>query len=512
MLIKTYGSALFGIEARIITVEVDVSQGVNFHMVGLPDNAVKESHHRIDAALKNHGYRIPGRRIVINLAPAGIRKHGSAYDLAIAVGILAATGQMDAARVGRYMLLGELSLDGGLQPVRGALPTAVKAKEEGFDGLILPAVNVGEASVVDGLHICGAESIGEVIDFFHKNKPLKTQGKHARNDFFNVPENANPDFSEVRGQAGIKRAFEVAAAGSHNLLMIGSPGAGKTMLAKRLAGILPPLSLEEALETTKIHSVAGKLDPKSSLLVCRPFRNPHHTISHAALSGGGNIPFPGEISLAHNGVLFLDELPEFQRSALEVLRQPLEDRVVTLNRTRYTVKYPAGFMLVASMNPCPCGFYNHPDKDCVCHPGQVRRYINRISGPLLDRIDIHVEVTPVPFTELNCEKPAESNRAIRARVLKARERQTRRFRDETGVYGNAQMAPGMVRKTCRLDRAGHLLLKTAMEKLGLSARAYDRILKVSRTVADLADSDRIRPEHLAEAIQYRSLDRENWGS
>jgi magnesium chelatase family protein len=511
MLIKTYGSALFGIEARTITVEVDVCQGVNFYMVGLPDNAVRESHHRIDAALKHHGYRIPGRRIVVNLAPADIRKQGSAYDLPIAIGILAATGQMDPARVGRYMLMGELSLDGGLQPMRGALPIAVKAEEEGFDGLILPAANAREAAVVSGIDVYGARSIGEVITFFNGERQLTAEQTELSQAFSEGCANGGMDFADVRGQEGIKRAFEVAAAGGHNLLMIGAPGAGKTMLAKRLPGILPPPSMREALETTKIHSVAGKLDPGSSLLRARPFRHPHHTISHAALSGGGTNPFPGEISLAHNGVLFLDELPEFQRSALEILRQPLEDRVVTLSRSRYSVRFPAAFMLVASMNPCPCGFYNHPGKECVCPPGMVGRYLNRVSGPLLDRIDIQVEVTPVPFNELGGIRPAENSAAIRKRVLRARERQFRRFEQESGVHCNAQMGSRLLRKTCLLNKAGQLLLKTAMEKLELSARAYDRILKVSRTVADLDDSEAIRPEHLAEAIQYRSLDRENWG-
>jgi magnesium chelatase family protein len=511
MLIKTFGSALFGIEARTITVEVDVCQGVNFYMVGLPDNAVRESHHRIDAALKHHGYRIPGRRIVVNLAPADIRKQGSAYDLAIAIGILAATGQMDAARVGRYLLMGELSLDGGLQPIRGALPIAVKAEEEGFDGLILPAGNAREAAVVGGLDVYGVRSIGEVIAFFNGEGRLTTEQLDLRQAFSEGCANGGMDFSEVKGQEGIKRAFEVAAAGGHNLLMIGAPGAGKTMLAKRLPGILPPPSLREALETTKIHSVAGKLDPGSSLLRARPFRHPHHTISHAALSGGGTNPFPGEISLAHNGVLFLDELPEFQRSALEILRQPLEDRVVTLSRSRYSVRFPAAFMLVASMNPCPCGFYNHPGKECVCPPGMVGRYLNRVSGPLLDRIDIQVEVTPVPFNELDQLRPAEGSDVIRKRVMRARARQFARFEHESGVHCNAQMGSRLLRKTCQLDKAGQLLLKTAMERLELSARAYGRILKVSRTVADLGDSRHIRPEHLAEAIQYRSLDRETWG-
>lgn len=511
MLVKTFGSALFGIEARTITVEVDVSQGVNFYMVGLPDNAVKESHHRIDAALKHHGYRIPGRRIVVNLAPANIRKQGSAYDLAIAIGILAATGQIHPQHAGRYVLMGELSLDGGLQSIRGALPIALHAREQGFRGLILPKVNAPEASVVDKLDVFGVSSIGEVIRFFNGEEDLNNVAPIARKDLLRDAGNGEPDFADVRGQEAIKRSFEVAAAGSHNLLMIGAPGAGKTMLAKRLPGILPPLTTAEAIESTKIHSVAGKLSANASLLAERPFRSPHHTISHVALSGGGTVPFPGEISLAHNGVLFLDELPEFQRPALEVLRQPLEDRHVTVNRSRYSVRYPAGFMLVASMNPCPCGFYNHPDRDCMCAPGLVRKYLNRVSGPLLDRFDIHVEVTPVPFHELNEGGPLEKSADVRGRVIRARERQSQRFENQDGVYCNAQMDPALLRKVCRPDRVGQLLLKTAMEKLGLSARAYDRILKVGRTVADLDDSETIRPEHLAEAIQYRSLDRENWG-
>lgn len=510
MLVKTYGSAVFGVNAIQITVETNVATGTQFFMVGLPDNAVKESQQRVEAALKNNGFRIPGKKITINLAPADIRKEGSAYDLPIAVGIIAATEQMQTERLGDYILMGELSLDGEIRPIKGALPIAIQARQDKMKGIILPAQNANEAAIVQGIEVYGVTNLKEVVDFLNGEISLSPVVFDTREEFFHSLEQLPFDFSEVKGQENIKRALEIAAAGGHNAILIGPPGAGKTMLAKRIPTILPPMTLHEALETTKIHSVAGKLGKHKGLISIRPFRSPHHTISDVALVGGGVNPQPGEISLAHHGVLFLDELPEFKRSVLEVLRQPLEDRVVTISRAKFSVEYPASFMLIASMNPCPCGNYNHPDKECVCPPGTVQRYLNKISGPLLDRIDLHVEVTPVPFEELSQNRAAESSNQIRERVIKAREIQKERFADYSGIYANAQMNTKLLREICVISPVAQTLLKTAMERLKLSARAYDRILKVSRTIADLAGSKEIKPEHVAEAIQYRSLDREGW--
>lgn len=513
MLVKVYSSSTIGIVATKIIIETEITNGIKFFLVGLPDNAVKESYHRIDAALRNNGLKIPGKKITVNMAPADIKKEGSSFDLPIALSILAADEKLPNTQLlEKYMIIGELALDGSLRPIKGALPIALNALEEGFEGIILPEENAKQAAVVNNLKVFGLKNLREVLNFFENPDRFSPCLFDIEKEFYSKVNQSPYDFSDIKGQYEVKRAMEVAAAGGHNILMIGPPGAGKTMIARRLPSILPPLSLNETLETTKIHSVAGILNSDTPLLVERPFRNPHHTISDVALVGGGNYPQPGEISLAHNGVLFLDELPEFKRSVLEVLRQPIEDRVINISRAKFTVQFPASFMLVAAMNPCPCGFYNHPEKECTCSTAAIRNYLNRISGPLLDRFDIQIEVVPVPFKELSSTNPSETSTSIRQRVVNARKIQLKRFENFKGIFTNAQMNSKLIKQFCQIDEKSSNLLKTAVERLGLSARAYDRILKVARTIADLEEAENIQTHHIAEAIQYRSLDKESWGN
>ena len=512
MLVKVYGAAVQGIDALPVTIEVVVENGISFCIVGLPDTAVKESHQRVQAAMKQSALEFPRRKVVVNMAPADVKKEGAAYDLPIAIGILAGDEKLKSDRLDRFMIIGELSLDGSVQPIKGVLPMAIKAREMGFEGMIVPQANASEAAVVNNLNVYGVDNLSQVVAFLNDTYMISPTVVNTREEFSKAVDLFDCDFSEVKGQENVKRALEVACAGGHNILLVGPPGSGKSMMAKRLPSILPPLTLQEALETTKIHSVAGKLKRGSMLMTSRPFRSPHHTISPVALVGGGANPMPGEISLAHNGVLFLDEFPEFSRQVLEVMRQPLEDRHISISRAKYAIDYPAGFMLVASMNPCPCGYYNHPTKNCMCAPGQVQKYLNRISGPLLDRIDLQVEIMPVPFEEISSSAPGESSDTIRRRVIAARARQVERFCNEKEIHCNAQMSSRLIAKYATPDAEGLKILREAMTRLDMSARAYDRILKVARTIADLDGNDNITTAHLREAINYRNLDRASWGS
>ena len=510
MLVKTYCAAMMGLEATTITIEVNMTRGMMFHLSGLADTAVKESYDRIRAAMTNIGYKPPTADLTINLSPADIRKEGSGYDLPLAVGILAAHGKVNEDLLSDYMMIGELGLDGKLKPVSGILSVAIRAKKDKFKGLIVPTENAREAAIVDNLIVYGMDNLGDVISFLNGNDSYKPTFIDTRKEFYEHQYNFDLDFADVRGQENVKRALEVAAAGSHNIILIGPPGSGKSMMAKRLPGILPPLSLDESLETTQIHSVAGILPTGMSLITQRPFRSPHHTVSQVALTGGTNKAQPGEVSLAHNGVLFLDELPEFSRPALEVLRQPLEDRKITISRAKYSVEYPCSFMFVASMNPCPCGYYGDPTHHCVCSPGQIQRYLSRISGPMMDRFDLHIEVASVSFQQLSQMKPGEPSANIRARVIKARQIQEKRYSAYKGIYCNAQMTERMLHEYAEPDASSLNMLRTAMERLSLSARAYSRILKVARTIADLDGSEQIQIQHIAEAIGYRNLDRGDW--